>query len=79
MELCASVSELAKTTMQGRQGGAPMNKLMETAKGNKLIEELIILAYDSPRYGTESMRAKSIENFRDKAYLECIKEFRKNK
>lgn len=72
-EMCNSLSEAAKSTMERRQEGVSMRKVMEIAKGNKLLESVVISAYDSPRYSTEEMQARSVEDFRDKWYLECIK------
>jgi hypothetical protein len=75
-EMCNSLSGAARKTMERRQEGVSMQKLMEIAKGNELIEGIIISAYDSPRYSTKEMQARSVEDFRDKWYLECIKKQR---
>jgi len=79
---CDSYSELAETTMNGRQSGTPMAKMMKVLsndEGSELFEKLIIAAYDSTRYSTERMQQRSIEEFRDEKYLECAKAMRAKK
>lgn len=76
-ETCSTVGELATTIMESRQSGASMAKLMEAVpEGGSYIETLIISAYDVPRYSTERMQKKAVEEFRDEVYLECVKALR---
>jgi hypothetical protein len=72
-DLCNKLNETAQSIMEDRQEGVSMKKLMEIAKGNKLIENIIIAAYDRPRYYTKEMQIKSVEDFRDEIYLYCIR------
>lgn len=74
--MCNSVASIAETIMKARQDGVSMAKMMEIPEpegSNGLGEGLIIAAYESPRYSTEEMQTRSIEEFRDKAYLQCVK------
>jgi len=75
---CGSVGELATTIMESRQSGVSMAKMMGAVSGeeNSLAEKLIISAYDSPRYSTERMQKRTVEEFRDEVYLECVKAMR---
>lgn len=72
---CKLISSLAETVMVNRQNGVSMVKMMETAKGavKDMTETLIMSAYDKPRFSTDEMQKRSVEDFRDQAYLECIK------
>jgi len=79
---CDSYGGLAETIMSGRQSGTSMAKMMKVLnndEGSELFEKLIIAAYDRPRYSTEQMQKRSIEEFRDKMYLECAKAMRAKK
>lgn len=44
----------------------------------KVYRELIILAYDSPRYNSEIMKKQSISDFQSETYLNCVKQLRNN-
>lgn len=74
LSLCGVISEFAEVTMESRQSGTPMSKLMEAANGEKSMESIIIRAYEKPRFRTNEMKQQTIENYRDAIYLACIKE-----
>jgi hypothetical protein len=76
-KLCDLTSETAEIVMRKRQAGVSMKKMMEVTANEALgsiAESLVITAYDSPRYHTKEMQEWSIEEFRDEAYLLCVKE-----
>ena len=78
-EKCDSYTQLAEAIMKARQSGVSMAKLMKTVKkkdGGDFVVQLIIDAYDTPRYSSEKMQQETIENFRDNNYLECVKALR---
>ena len=55
-----------------------MAELIEAAEGNDLLETIIISAYEVPRYGVESNKQESVEDFRNKVYLQCAKVHKPN-
>jgi hypothetical protein len=75
---CNSVGALSESIMSGRQHGVSMSKMMDSANPEirKLVEEIIIEAYDSPRYSTDAAQIRSIEEFRNEVYLQCAKSTR---
>ena len=77
LELCSSIGESAEKIMEARQLGISMeilmNKLPEEGPTRNLMQNVLIMAYDSPRYSTEKYRSESIKDFRNLWYLECIK------
>jgi hypothetical protein len=76
-KLCDLTSSTAETVMRKRQAGVSMTKMMEVTANEppgSIGESLVITAYDSPRYHTKEMQERSVEDFRDKAYLRCAKE-----
>lgn len=59
-----------------------MSQMMEVEIDPKIkihVDNLIIMAYDSPRYSTEEMQKRSVDEFRDQAYLSCAKILRSDK
>lgn len=76
-KLCDLTALTAETIMRKRQAGVPMQKMMGVTAdepSGSVGEILVIAAYDSPRYHTKEMQERSIEDFRDEAYLRCVKE-----
>ena len=49
-----------------------MKKIMELREA-KGFEKFVIAAFEIPRYNSLEMQKKSIEEFRDLLYLECVK------
>ncbi|MGX9996688.1 hypothetical protein [Vibrio sp. JZG120] len=76
MEICEKYGSLATSIMNNRQVGVSMSKMMEAVDGDKLLQNLIIEAYDSPRFSTDKMQKKATERFRDDTYLACVKSMR---
>jgi hypothetical protein len=77
-EFCGSMGELAATIMENRQSGVSMATMMEAVPGegnstSELSETLIISAFETPRYSTDQMQKRAVEEFRDEAYLSCVK------
>lgn len=74
---CEVISRLAKSIMQARQSGVSMSEMMGIAARDEdfkaLAEALVIDAYDSPRYSTDGMKQRSIEDFENNVFLQCIK------
>ncbi|SDY98096.1 hypothetical protein [Nitrosomonas sp. Nm33] len=76
---CEVASAYATAIMESRQAGVAMSRLMELTKeegpkdDQSLIEMIIIDAYDRPRYSTEPMQQRAMEEFRDDTYLKCVK------
>ena len=65
--------------MNAHQKGYPMQKIIRTYSGaGDTIDELIIVAYDSPRYSTEESQQRIVEKYRDKVYLECVNGYKVN-
>jgi hypothetical protein len=79
-ELCRVMAEGAESIMSQRQAGQSMSVLMDRMSGDNMManffETLIIDAYDRPRYSTDSMVSRAIEDFKNDAYLLCVRNFR---
>jgi hypothetical protein len=72
-DLCVVMANAGEVIMKGHQKGYPMKEMMATYSGaGDTIDQLIMVAYDSPRYSTEESQQKAIGEYRDKVYLECV-------
>ncbi len=74
-ETCASIGNFAETVMENRQAGVSMAKMMELTD-TELLQEIIINAYSSPRYSVERNQKREVADFRDRWYLECVRNMR---
>ena len=70
---CDQIANVAKSVMSGRQGGVSMGTLVGIAKGNALIEKMVVEAFESGRYSTKEIQDRQISEFRDKWFLWCFK------
>ena len=67
--------------MDARQDGMAMSAIIKIAIGDykanskeyQDAKSLVISAYEKPRFSGSDYKTKSIEDFRDKAYLDCVK------
>ena len=75
---CGNVADAAEQVMLARQSGAPMRDMMETAVESRieLLPHLVEDAYSRPRYSTDRHQQKSVLDFTDQWYLECIRAMR---
>jgi len=76
--LCSQLGRFAEESMEAHQSGLPMEEAMQIDdfEAKKLLEEIVIAAYEEPRYSGEGMQQRAVEKFRDEIYLACVKGFR---
>ena len=77
-EKCKVSSDFARAVMSGRQTGVKMSDMLEVIKSanpeiKEILEYIIIEAYQESRYSTESIKEKTITDFENSIYLECVK------
>ena len=68
-DLCAEISAVAEHIMDGRQSGVPIRDLM--AEVPDAFRELVIEAYERPRFTTPQRRQSAVTDFGNKVYLIC--------
>jgi len=84
LSVCGEIAGTAEVVMQSRQDGISMSKIMQVLDSNaemdestkKLMRDMLIAAYELPRFSTEKVKKETIENFRDQYYLGCVKGLR---
>lgn len=73
---CKSISIAARTIMERRHEGVSMSSMMEVQMDpavRRIMEALIVAAYDAPRYHSPAMQLRASQNFENDAYLTCVK------
>lgn len=77
--MCDQLGDLAKAIMSSRQSGVPMQEVMRIANKGKddelarAVREMIVAAYEKPRFSSESNRDGAKVDFQNEVYLACIK------
>jgi len=59
---CKLMTKAARVTMEARQVGVPMESLMDIAE-NDFHREVILDAFDKPKYHTKSMQEQATNEF----------------
>ncbi|WP_157960673.1 hypothetical protein [Primorskyibacter marinus] len=71
--VCESWGEVAAITMQARQVGVLLSKALKGAEIGSPIYEVVILAYEKPRFSTERRQNLAISDFRSEMEMGCFK------
>ena len=79
-ENCKSIANFAAVVMEKRQAGTAMDAMIDLIHGSesdnglrKVLESIILRAYENPRYGTEEFKKRSVNDFRNDIYVECYR------
>lgn len=77
-ELCEAYSSLAETIMTSRQNGTDMSALIkivlnQSEDTSQAALLLVKAAYKEHRYSTESIKQRTIQDFKNQAFLACYK------
>ena len=75
---CAAVARTAGTLMKARQAGVPIAKMLEplserSAGIREAMTEMVIAAYEKPRFNSPEFVQRSIEDFANDQHLACLK------
>lgn len=76
-ELCTEVSSLAITIMTARQSGVPLDTMLQAADQNapplieKLANAMILDAYKTPQYSSQSLQGTAIIDFATQVTVAC--------
>lgn len=72
-EMCKAYSFLSRKVMELRQAGGIAHDMIETAKGDKLAESIVLLSFEKPQYRLEENREKEAIKFSNEFYINCVK------
>ena len=68
---CTSVGDVAEQIMTHRQAGRAISQLMPLVDGNPLFIQMLLQAYQEPRFGTRDFQQREIEDFRNLWEIGC--------
>ena len=78
-DVCRSVAGLAEKVMVARQAGVKLSAILQELEtrsvGNAkpVIREVILGAYEKPRFTTEAYVERVIEEYRNTWHVECLR------
>lgn len=70
---CEDYGELAGLIMRSRQAGVPLAQMMAIVRDDPVMREAALMAYETPRYNTDSIRQREIADFRDSWTVICYR------
>lgn len=77
-DACKHASEIAEAIMTARQNGATAPDVMDAAlkdtppESKKLMEAIVLDAFDVPRYRTKEPQDREISEYASKIYTRCM-------
>ena len=76
---CKGLEALSRTIMSGRQTGVSLEKMSTVIKNSSISDttkqflfDMIIEAYEKPKFDFEENQEKVINEFANKTFLKCI-------
>lgn len=77
-QLCETMGKTASNVMEIRQNGTPLSETMKMVeqvdpKIQDIFREIIMVAYDEPRWSTANSKTRAIEDYRISVERECFK------
>ncbi len=70
---CTYVATGAEHVMRARQSGVSLGHALEITKGDRFHTQLVMVAYEKPRYQSFNYQQRAIDTFRDEWHLTCLK------
>jgi len=74
-EQCKGVTSVADSVMTARQAGISLDQVMDVVIAQDMesdVTPIVMLAYDVPRYSTESYQTGAINDFKSKILKVCM-------
>ena len=71
---CVSIGELAHAIMGARQSGVDLGRAMRLAGGNELVEAIVLMAYNEPRFSSDQYRQRAATDFANTWMLACYEQ-----
>lgn len=73
---CKDMHDVSVMIMEARQAGVSVTESIENLEkyGFEFMTGIALLAYEKPRYSTESMKQRSVTEFGNMIYIGCKKQ-----
>ena len=72
--MCETLHSISTSIMTARQNSTAMTEVMKLTNGIEAVEQLVIIAYQQPRYSVEENRQNAISEFANDVYVACLVE-----
>ena len=76
-DFCDQLNIMAESIMGARQSGVEMRDMIRITREENMpgyVTEIIIRAYEKPRFSVEKNKQNAIKDFQNEIYLQCIRE-----
>ena len=76
-DVCDQLNIMAEAIMEARQSGVEMRDMIRITREENMpgyVTEIIIRAYEMPRFSVERNKQNAIKDFQNEIYLQCIRE-----
>lgn len=70
--VCKTLGIVAGQIMENRQAGIPLSDMLEVTP-MPLLQQIVLLAYDNPRYYSDEVVREEIQDFRNLIEVACYK------
>ena len=71
--VCPLIAQLAESLMQSRQNGASLQQGLNVSGDDPLMREIVLSAWEEPRYNGPALRQQVVNDFRDRWHLNCVR------
>lgn len=72
-EICTKLQKVGEDIMWIRQENKAISEVIAASQGNKIIESMVISAYDTPLFNGEDWKKRAVKKFGNQIGLECFK------
>lgn len=74
---CNQIHDIATSVMSARQRGVPVKEAMDIMGGTNIGKNIVLTAYREDRWATDSMQERTVTEFANTYYIECVEAFSK--
>lgn len=77
-KLCSTLGKTAELILDLRESGMPLSRVLELTTTSepemaKVAREMVLAAYDLPRFSTPAMKERQSQDFRNQVELMCFR------
>jgi len=70
---CEKLEKYARSIIKGRMMGISAKRLIGTANNNSILKEIVIDAFNVPKFSSEPFITNQINEFSNRWYLKCVR------
>lgn len=69
---CMDLAANARTIMEARQAGVPIEHAYDLADGDSELQRIVIEAYKRPRYMSQGFQRAEVDEFVNRVFTGCV-------